>query len=150
MLTNHHVCHQCAMRQRPFAGACACTVDGRDIMAHAKANYCPHPEGPRYGDGKEPEGWSNVSIVLPSGWTMPAAIPSVTIVPVPRIQWPPVVRVVARLAKAGEVGIGDTVQRLLAGVGGEVFKTMAETIGVECGCGERQAAMNAKYPYDPR
>lgn len=52
--TEHNIsrCHRCPLRQRGCNGACACTVDGRDIVEHAQANRCPHPDGPRFGTGE--------------------------------------------------------------------------------------------------
>ena len=35
------ICHKCDRRQRECNGACACTVDGVDIIEHAKAGKCP-------------------------------------------------------------------------------------------------------------
>jgi hypothetical protein len=35
------ICHACDKRQRPCHGACACTVDGRDIIDHAGRHDCP-------------------------------------------------------------------------------------------------------------
>jgi hypothetical protein len=40
-MTPLSVCHRCPDRQRPCAGACACTLDGVDIIKHAAARYCP-------------------------------------------------------------------------------------------------------------
>ncbi|HZL36329.1 MAG TPA: hypothetical protein VFC78_13505 [Tepidisphaeraceae bacterium] len=38
---NLAACHACPRRQSKCAGACACQVDGRDIIAHAQAGDCP-------------------------------------------------------------------------------------------------------------
>lgn len=46
-----------------------------------------------------------------------------------------------------DTGVGDTVERLLAKAGGRKIKKMLERIGVGCGCTDRQAALNRKYPY---
>jgi hypothetical protein len=34
-------CHRCPRRQRKCAGACACLMDGVDIIVHASAGDCP-------------------------------------------------------------------------------------------------------------
>lgn len=55
---NLAACHQCPLRQYPCAGPCAC-ADGADIITHADADYCPHPEGARFGNGRIPRGWKS-------------------------------------------------------------------------------------------
>jgi hypothetical protein len=35
------ICHRCPQRQRDCRGGCDCTVDGRDITAHARERHCP-------------------------------------------------------------------------------------------------------------
>jgi hypothetical protein len=36
------ICHRCPKRQRPDgAGGSACKLDGRDILHHAHADFCP-------------------------------------------------------------------------------------------------------------
>ena len=44
-------------------------------------------------------------------------------------------------------GVGDTVQRYAAMLGGEQFKAWAKKLGMPCGCTTRQAEWNARYPY---
>jgi hypothetical protein len=56
---NLPVCHKCPMRQRPCAGPCPCKVDGKDIIQHAEAAYCPHPDGPKFGTNEYPVGWES-------------------------------------------------------------------------------------------
>ena len=65
-----------------------------------------------------------------------------TIAPTPR--W---VRLVKRLRKSEDTGVGDTVQRIAATFGGERFKRFAERIGLPCGCTKRQSEWNRLYPY---
>ena len=36
------ICHRCPHRQRPCKGPCACTIDGVDIIEHAKSGECPN------------------------------------------------------------------------------------------------------------
>jgi hypothetical protein len=67
---NIKACHLCPLRQRPCAGKCAC-IDGTDIIEHAKAGYCPHGEGPRFGTAQRPKSWK----VRGLGDVIAAAIP---------------------------------------------------------------------------
>lgn len=60
-MLNLKFCHPCGYRQRPCHGACACSIDGLDIIQHAKANYCPHPKGAKFGAGEKPTGWTTRS-----------------------------------------------------------------------------------------
>jgi hypothetical protein len=46
------ICHKCSYRQPACAGPCACTIDGRDIIDHARNGDCPkgyfdHPPQPQ-------------------------------------------------------------------------------------------------------
>ena len=52
-------CLTCDRRRRPCQGACPCLVDGRDITVHALADYCPHPDGPRFGSAAKPADWDD-------------------------------------------------------------------------------------------
>ena len=45
---NIATCQTCPRRAKGCNGPCACTIDGRDIIEHARANYCPER---KYGDG---------------------------------------------------------------------------------------------------
>ena len=44
-------------------------------------------------------------------------------------------------------GVGDTVERLLAKVGGRKIKSLIESLGGSCGCTNRQRWLNQRYPY---
>lgn len=44
-------------------------------------------------------------------------------------------------------GVGDTVERLLAKVGGGKIKSLIESLGGSCGCTDRQKWLNEQYPY---
>jgi hypothetical protein len=46
----------------PCGGPCPCPVSSGSFLAHVKADYCPHPEGPRFGDGKIPLNWKSVGL----------------------------------------------------------------------------------------
>lgn len=39
------------------AGVCACSVDGASIEEHAISDFCPHPDGPRFGSSTPPPQW---------------------------------------------------------------------------------------------
>ena len=61
-------CLQCEFRQRPCAGACECKLDGVGVAVHAREGYCPHPSGPKFGDGTRKVGKSDAApSALPLG-----------------------------------------------------------------------------------
>lgn len=45
-------------------------------------------------------------------------------------------------------GVGDTVERLLAKIGGRSIKKILMHLGQDCGCTNRQKWLNARYPYE--
>lgn len=55
------VLSRCDKRQKPCRGrgACACGVDGHQIEEHEAADYCPHPDGPKFGTAKYPLDWES-------------------------------------------------------------------------------------------
>lgn len=57
------------------------------------------------------------------------------------------VRWVKLLRKPEDAGIGDTVARIAKVFGGERFKAFSKRIGIPCGCTERQAEWNQRWPY---
>lgn len=57
------------------------------------------------------------------------------------------VKLIKQHRQDGDKGAGDTAQRLFAKFGGELFKTFAKSIGMPCGCTERQKAWNERWPY---
>lgn len=46
-----------------------------------------------------------------------------------------------------DAGVGDTVQRYAAMLGGELFKQWSKRLGLPCGCTQRQAEWNVRWPY---
>lgn len=67
----------------------------------------------------------------------------------PRESWPLWVKALALLAKPGDEGIGDIVERTVGPFGGEAFKKFYEkTFGRSCGCSERAASWNAMWPLN--
>jgi hypothetical protein len=71
--------------------------------------------------------------------------PSVQPVPLP--QWPLLIKMVADFKQPGDIGVGDTLERLLRDMGGAQFKLAMKAAGIPCGCDNRQAWMNARFPY---
>lgn len=66
------ICDKCDRCGRAFGGVARCMVDGIDRMAHARAAYCPHPDGPQFGDGKKSPAWYNAAhppAPIPDGYT---------------------------------------------------------------------------------
>lgn len=57
------------------------------------------------------------------------------------------VRLVSYFRSPEDKGVGDTVQRYAAMLGGEAFKAWSKKLGMPCGCTQRQVEWNAKYPY---
>jgi hypothetical protein len=70
LAANVRACHLCPLRQRPRNGRSDC-IDGRDIIDHAQAGYCPHGEGPRFGTSQRPKTWKAEGL----GDVIAAAIP---------------------------------------------------------------------------
>ena len=67
--------------------------------------------------------------------------------PVTREFWPGWATAIERYRRGDDTGVGDTAKRIFARLGGEVFKWLAEKLGMPCGCSERQAEWNRLYPY---
>ena len=68
--------------------------------------------------------------------------------PIPHEKWPLWALAIARLKKEGETGLGDTITRLIGDARSERFKTWFQRkFGRSCGCEERRAWLNRKYPY---
>ncbi len=57
------------------------------------------------------------------------------------------VNLVKPFSKPEDKGIGDTVQRHLAMLGGERFKQWVKELGIPCRCADRQAEWNERWPY---
>lgn len=74
-------------------------------------------------------------------------VPSL-IEPIPRAEWPLWAKTLALLATPADKGVGDTIARTIGPVGGDAFKAWYKRLtGKDCGCGERQDALNQRYPY---
>lgn len=126
--SNVSKCHKCPLRDGGN-----CSVDRDDIIAHARAGECPHPDGPRFTEA------------APA--TSAPQSPREPPVPVPREKWPKWVKLVAKRQKPGDVGVGDTLARVFAGVGGEQYKRLRKWLGMPCSCEREQARLNVLYAY---
>lgn len=68
--------------------------------------------------------------------------------PLPPELWPKWAKALALLARAEDVGVGDTVFRVIGAANSAAFKAWyLAAFGQSCGCAERQAEWNAKYAY---
>ena len=76
--------------------------------------------------------------------TVPIA-PQSPVQPVPRDKWPIGVKLIAEARNSGDTGVGDIVARKL-GKTGEAFKAFMKSIGIDCGCQQRQEWLNQRYP----
>lgn len=61
--------------------------------------------------------------------------------------WPLVLIPLKALAKEGDRGSGDIIARTVGPIGGEAFKKWYKLLfGKDCGCGNRQEALNRRWP----
>lgn len=68
--------------------------------------------------------------------------------PIPEKMWPQWCHLVKRFRKPADAGVGDTVKRIADKLGGELFKSASKSLGMPCGCVERQERWNKLYPYE--
>lgn len=62
-------------------------------------------------------------------------------------EWPMLLRPLKLLAKEGDKGLGDIVERTVGPIGGDAYKIWYERIfGKPCGCSERRDSLNLDYP----
>lgn len=67
---------------------------------------------------------------------------------VPLEKWPEWAKAMALLKQDGEIGVGDTVERIIGpAVGGKFKRWYKEKFGKSCGCERRKAEWNQKYRY---
>jgi hypothetical protein len=57
------------------------------------------------------------------------------------------VAIVSKLRTPEDRGVGDTLERLLAKAGGRKFKHLMLLMRLPCGCDDRQAWLNERFPY---
>lgn len=88
----------------------------------------------------------------PAPVTLPA--PSVPKPPTAPLLWPLnafgiMARTIKLLKQPEDVGVGDTLARVIGPIGGEAYKTwFLDTFGKSCGCTERQEQLNTVFPYE--
>lgn len=76
-----------------------------------------------------------------------AALQAKRVEAVPRKDWPLWAAAVALGKADSDTGIGDTIKRTL-GASGEVFEAWYKrVVGKDCGCRDRAAFLNQRYPY---
>lgn len=67
---------------------------------------------------------------------------------VPFDKWPLLVKMAAMGKADVDMGVGDTIARIVGPAGGDLFKAkFKELTGRDCGCADRQLALNQMYPY---
>jgi hypothetical protein len=67
--------------------------------------------------------------------------------PIPRDQWPPKIRKIARHQQPGDKGVGDVLERRYARFGGRFYKRALKLIGMSCNCEAEQQRLNMLYPF---
>ena len=73
---------------------------------------------------------------------------SLQVQPVPRAEWPLLARIVAGLREESDIGIGSTLERMIASLGGEFYKAAFKTLtGKSCGCADRRKYLDERFPY---
>lgn len=92
--------------------------------------------------GSKPWGFKLPLKVLPN-LPEPQARPAPE--PMPRQQWPWYIQLLADQAMSADSGIGDVVEREL-GEAGIRYKAAMAAAGVPCGCDDRKAWLNARFP----
>ena len=65
------------------------------------------------------------------------------VVPIP----PKWVKWVSKYKTSEDIGVGDTIERLL-GKWGQRFKKTMQRFGIDCGCADRRDTFNRFYPYE--
>ena len=111
---NVHLCMKCPHRQQVCGGPCPCTVDGRDILDHAKSGDCPK------GYFAEPEKMPpRAAATAPISAGETATAPDIPLA-------------------------GDVVESIAKRIGADRLARLWEKwTGVPCGCAERREKLNA-------
>lgn len=55
----------------------------------------------------------------------------------------------AAMKQDGDIGLGDTAERVFGKFGGSLFKSAVKKMGMNCGCGERKEDWNRRFRYLP-
>jgi hypothetical protein len=83
----------------------------------------------------------------PLAESQPQSIPTTQSSP-PTSPWPLLIRGIARQRIASDIGVGDTIHRVLGKMGGTQFEWVMKRLGIDCGCGSRQDWLNSVYRYE--
>ena len=81
-------------------------------------------------------------------WSPPPAgtvIPSVPVQPVPYDKWPIGAKTMALARNKQDKGVGDTIHRLIPKA--DELITFLKRWNIDCGCSNRRASLNARFPY---
>lgn len=69
-------------------------------------------------------------------------------VAIPEAKWPIWAAALSFFKSEKDIGVGDTVERIIGKTNSAAFKSWhLKTFGKSCGCTERKALWNAKFPY---
>lgn len=122
----------------------ACIVIAHGDQITVNVDHPAYPRDPKGGATiVRRRGAANPAIAATPRPQAPAAPQAL-----PRAEWPRLARWLAKLARPGELGLGDVVARYAGAVGGERFKKIYKKLtGAGCGCEARQDALNAMYPF---
>jgi hypothetical protein len=73
---------------------------------------------------------------------------AVRVKPLPFSEWPEWAKNLAKARQPGEIGLGDTAARLIGDVRSARFVYwFTALVGANCGCTERKAWLNLRFPY---
>lgn len=116
------ICSTCKFRSRPCEGfaKCFCDGDGRGELISLKLTT-----------GICPKGYFSSPQELSGG-------------PLKRENWPKSFRALCWIRSSHDVGIGDTIFRMLTVLGVEAIK---ETFGIACDCEAERNRLNQIYRY---
>ncbi len=121
---------------------CLADKNQRSFGSLAKAGRCP------LGKFTDPDG-STAGHSSLRGVTAPSSPQTKRAVPSPLL--PLAARIISKMAIPTDAGVGDTLARLIGSAGGEPYKRWFRKItGRDCGCTNRQAWLNARFPYQSR
>jgi hypothetical protein len=69
--------------------------------------------------------------------------------PLAKSDWPVWALAVAKFGHSEDIGLGDTIVHLIGDERSEWFQTwFQQKFGKSCGCSNRQAWLNQRFPYD--
>ncbi|MCX7915043.1 MAG: hypothetical protein N3A53_01900 [Verrucomicrobiae bacterium] len=63
-------------------------------------------------------------------------------------RWLWLARLISKLRRPRDRGVGDTIERIIRPVGGQAYKELHRFVtGKPCRCAHRQAKLNSAFPY---